>query len=276
MSSKQAATWTSSSSSSTSTPPKISPEIPPVSAFTPSPCSKQMVGCYDPFVKEQTFYSQIEKDKCLDFFSENFDVMHALYLEETTQMKVITPIKMNPLANLAAYESMREGKKKTATSRKVKKPKEEDDDDGTKVDETAHPSYHPSELNLATVAMKKKRRKNVLERMECLGKGPIAMLHNSLNKQVRVELRGKRKMEGVCKGILSLYDKHFNIVLKNAVHVRKELVAIQRGEHRPDMPRQTRTQRRKAKQMIFVEKEVEIYRSTLMIRGDVVATISCV
>ena len=41
---------------------------------------------------------------------------------------------------------------------------------------------------------------------------PLSVLQNSVNKNVIVELKGKREYRGVLDG----YDPHMNVVLKNA------------------------------------------------------------
>lgn len=62
---------------------------------------------------------------------------------------------------------------------------------------------------------------------------PLTILNQSVNKNVIVELKGKREYRGVLDG----YDPHMNIVLKNAEElingesVRKLSLAIVRGDN---------------------------------------------
>ncbi len=62
---------------------------------------------------------------------------------------------------------------------------------------------------------------------------PLAVLNQAVNKNVIVELKGKREYRGVLDG----YDPHMNIVLKNAEElingepVRKLSLAIVRGDN---------------------------------------------
>ena len=62
---------------------------------------------------------------------------------------------------------------------------------------------------------------------------PLSVLSQSTNKNVIVELKGKREYRGVLDG----YDPHMNVVLKNAeefhdgVSVRKINLAIVRGDN---------------------------------------------
>ncbi|MDR1691017.1 MAG: small nuclear ribonucleoprotein [Candidatus Methanoplasma sp.] len=62
---------------------------------------------------------------------------------------------------------------------------------------------------------------------------PLSVLSQSANKNVIVELKGKREYRGVLDG----YDPHMNIVLKNAEEfhngesVRKISLAIVRGDN---------------------------------------------
>jgi small nuclear ribonucleoprotein len=62
---------------------------------------------------------------------------------------------------------------------------------------------------------------------------PLSVLQASANKNVIVELKGKREYRGVLEG----YDPHMNIVLKNAEEmfegntVRKLSTVIVRGDN---------------------------------------------
>jgi len=62
---------------------------------------------------------------------------------------------------------------------------------------------------------------------------PLNILNQAVNKNVIVELKGKREYRGVLDG----YDPHMNIVLKNAEEringetVRKLSLAIVRGDN---------------------------------------------
>ena len=62
---------------------------------------------------------------------------------------------------------------------------------------------------------------------------PLSVLQNAANKNVIVELKGKREYRGVLDG----YDPHMNVVLKNAeeiidgVSVRKLSTVIVRGDN---------------------------------------------
>lgn len=62
---------------------------------------------------------------------------------------------------------------------------------------------------------------------------PLSVLSQSANKNVIVELKGKREYRGVLDG----YDPHMNVVLKNVEEfhngesVRKISVAIVRGDN---------------------------------------------
>ncbi|MBO6083630.1 MAG: small nuclear ribonucleoprotein [Candidatus Methanomethylophilaceae archaeon] len=62
---------------------------------------------------------------------------------------------------------------------------------------------------------------------------PLTVLQNAANKNVIVELKGKREYRGVLDG----YDPHMNVVLKNAeeiidgVSVRKLSTVIVRGDN---------------------------------------------
>lgn len=62
---------------------------------------------------------------------------------------------------------------------------------------------------------------------------PLTVLSQAANKNVIVELKGKREYRGVLDG----YDPHMNVVLKNAEEyhegqlVRKHSVAIVRGDN---------------------------------------------
>lgn len=62
---------------------------------------------------------------------------------------------------------------------------------------------------------------------------PLTVLNQAVNKNVIVELKGKREYRGVLDG----YDPHMNIVLKNAEEliggesVRKLSLAIVRGDN---------------------------------------------
>ena len=62
---------------------------------------------------------------------------------------------------------------------------------------------------------------------------PLSVLQNAVNKNVIVELKGKREYRGVLDG----YDPHMNVVLKNAeeiidgVSVRKLSTVIVRGDN---------------------------------------------
>ena len=62
---------------------------------------------------------------------------------------------------------------------------------------------------------------------------PLSVLQNSVNKNVIVELKGKREYRGVLDG----YDPHMNVVLKNAEErvdgnpVRKLSIVIVRGDN---------------------------------------------
>lgn len=62
---------------------------------------------------------------------------------------------------------------------------------------------------------------------------PLSVLQNAANKNVIVELKGKREYRGVLDG----YDPHMNVVLKNAEEivdgnlVRKLSTVIVRGDN---------------------------------------------
>ncbi len=62
---------------------------------------------------------------------------------------------------------------------------------------------------------------------------PLSVLSQSVNKNVIVELKGKREYRGVLDG----YDPHMNVVLKNAEEivngesVKKHAIAIVRGDN---------------------------------------------
>lgn len=62
---------------------------------------------------------------------------------------------------------------------------------------------------------------------------PLTVLNQAVNKNVIVELKGRREYRGVLDG----YDPHMNIVLKNAEEringetVRKLSLAIVRGDN---------------------------------------------
>ncbi|MDR2699034.1 MAG: small nuclear ribonucleoprotein [Candidatus Methanoplasma sp.] len=62
---------------------------------------------------------------------------------------------------------------------------------------------------------------------------PLSVLSQSANKNVIVELKGKREYRGVLDG----YDPHMNVVLKNAEEfhngesVRKVSLVIVRGDN---------------------------------------------
>ena len=62
---------------------------------------------------------------------------------------------------------------------------------------------------------------------------PLSVLQGAVNKNVIVELKGKREYRGVLDG----YDPHMNVVLKNAEEfvngesVRKLSTAIVRGDN---------------------------------------------
>ena len=62
---------------------------------------------------------------------------------------------------------------------------------------------------------------------------PLSVLQGAINKNVIVELKGKREYRGVLDG----YDPHMNVVLKNAEEfvngesVRKLSTAIVRGDN---------------------------------------------
>ena len=62
---------------------------------------------------------------------------------------------------------------------------------------------------------------------------PLSVLQASANKNVIVELKGKREYRGVLDG----YDPHMNVVLKNAEEivegnvVRKHSTVIVRGDN---------------------------------------------
>ena len=62
---------------------------------------------------------------------------------------------------------------------------------------------------------------------------PLSVLQTSVNKNVIVELKGKREYRGVLDG----YDQHMNFVLKNVEEwidgtcVRKLNLAIVRGDN---------------------------------------------
>ena len=62
---------------------------------------------------------------------------------------------------------------------------------------------------------------------------PLNILNQAVNKNVIVELKGKREYRGVLDG----YDPHMNLVLKNAEErlngetVRKLSLAIVRGDN---------------------------------------------
>ncbi len=62
---------------------------------------------------------------------------------------------------------------------------------------------------------------------------PLTVLQNASNKNVIVELKGKREYRGVLDG----YDPHMNVVLKNAEElvdgqsVRKLSLVIVRGDN---------------------------------------------
>ena len=62
---------------------------------------------------------------------------------------------------------------------------------------------------------------------------PLSVLQNSVNKNVIVELKGKREYRGVLDG----YDPHMNVVRKNAEErvdgnpVRKLSTVIVRGDN---------------------------------------------
>ncbi|MBQ8180242.1 MAG: small nuclear ribonucleoprotein [Candidatus Methanomethylophilaceae archaeon] len=62
---------------------------------------------------------------------------------------------------------------------------------------------------------------------------PLTVLSQAANKNVIVELKGKREYRGVLDG----YDPHMNVVLRNAEEyhegqfVRKHNVAIVRGDN---------------------------------------------
>jgi Small nuclear ribonucleoprotein (snRNP) homolog len=62
---------------------------------------------------------------------------------------------------------------------------------------------------------------------------PLTILNQAVNKNVIVELKGKREYRGVLDG----YDPHMNLVLKNADEilngevVRKLSLAIVRGDN---------------------------------------------
>lgn len=62
---------------------------------------------------------------------------------------------------------------------------------------------------------------------------PLTILQNSANKNVIVELKGKREYRGVLDG----YDPHMNLVLKNAEErvegnvVRTHNLVIVRGDN---------------------------------------------
>ena len=62
---------------------------------------------------------------------------------------------------------------------------------------------------------------------------PLSVLQNAANKNVIVELKGKREYRGVLDG----YDPHMNVVLKNAEElvdgqsVRKLSLVIVRGDN---------------------------------------------
>jgi len=62
---------------------------------------------------------------------------------------------------------------------------------------------------------------------------PLTILNQAVNKNVIVELKGKREYRGVLDG----YDPHMNLVLKNAEEilngetVRKLSLAIVRGDN---------------------------------------------
>jgi small nuclear ribonucleoprotein len=62
---------------------------------------------------------------------------------------------------------------------------------------------------------------------------PLSVLSQAINKNVIVELKGKREYRGVLDG----YDPHMNVVLKNAEEivngetVRKHSLAIVRGDN---------------------------------------------
>ncbi len=62
---------------------------------------------------------------------------------------------------------------------------------------------------------------------------PLSVLQNASNKNVIVELKGKREYRGVLDG----YDPHMNVVLKNAEElvdgqsVRKLSLVIVRGDN---------------------------------------------
>ena len=62
---------------------------------------------------------------------------------------------------------------------------------------------------------------------------PLTVLQNAANKNVIVELKGKREYRGVLDG----YDPHMNVVLKNAEElvdgqsVRKLSTVIVRGDN---------------------------------------------
>ena len=62
---------------------------------------------------------------------------------------------------------------------------------------------------------------------------PLSVLSQAMNKNVIVELKGKREYRGVLDG----YDPHMNIVLKNAEEIvngqslRKLSVTIVRGDN---------------------------------------------
>jgi len=62
---------------------------------------------------------------------------------------------------------------------------------------------------------------------------PLTVLSNAVNKNVIVELKGKREYRGVLDG----YDPHMNLVLKNAEEIvngqslRKLSITIVRGDN---------------------------------------------
>jgi len=96
--------------------------------------------------------------------------------------------------------------------------------------------------------------------------GPLALLHRCYknHQQVRVTTRHDRGIRGIATGTLVAFDKHFNLVLKNAEETYTVLLRVQRQTQK-GTERSARRQERRHRKMkqVFIAGNCIVLVSTI-------------
>lgn len=158
---------------------------------------------------------QSNDDKSLDLTSDKIDPLKCLYSND-----VQVPSQKAPLFDNLSRFSLNENND-VFIKTTVIRPK------------TSEPTLDSREEIRSTLVNKEvKTKKNILTKLERINKGPLLALKNCMIQKIPVKIitRNHSSVRGYCTGIIVLFDKHWNIALKNVHEVwtrpKKKLKSI--------------------------------------------------